>query len=54
MQKIKDVEWANSWFTLGFWTTFIVANIPEHKSVGSFTAPANHNIEEAGDGAYSL
>ena len=24
------------------------------KRVGSFTSPANHNIEEAGDGAYGL
>ena len=24
------------------------------KLVGSFTAPANHNIEDTGDGAYGL
>ena len=24
------------------------------KRVGSFTSPANHNIEDAGDGAYGL
>ena len=25
-----------------------------HKRVGSFTSPADHNIEDAGDGAYGL
>ena len=24
------------------------------KRVGSFTSPTNHNIEDAGDGAYGL
>ena len=72
----------NTLFTLGFKSSFIVANIFEHfppqpsvynnkgqtttlgtsrpalynKRVGSFTTPANHNIEEAPveDGAYGL
>ena len=28
--------------------------MPDDKRVGSFTSPANHNIEDAEDGAYGL